>query len=1053
LKVQPLKHLQTIPSQIFHYKEEGEMKRAFTVILAVFALVLSGFGQSVAGLGAISGIVRDSAGGLIPNAKVLVTNTTRGMTRTLSTNESGVFWAPSLLPSGGYEVVIGAPGFSNFEAKEITLEVGKVLFLDAVLQVAGSTVQVDLQAPGPMIEQGKTDVSQVIATNQIMDLPINGRRVDSFVLLAPGVVPDGTFGLLSFRGIPGGNTFLTDGNDTTEQFYNENAGRTRISTQISQDAVQEFQVLADAYSAEFGRAIGGVVNTLTRSGSNLFHGSVYWFFRNRTFNARDPFATSNPPETRHQAGASAGGKLIANKLFYFLNGETTRRNFPLSASLTSPPFFDANGNFVAVQPGGAPTCGAPATAAQCTVAVSFLNRQFRTLDRTANSQLGFGKLDWQPTERDSVSVSFNYLRWLSPNGIQTAAATTNGSGIGNNATSSVRARYGRLSWTSLATTTAVNEFRFGWFKDKQFDHIGDQLALPEIGFLGITVQGQANLGTAVDYPRLNPSENRLQFADGLTWTRGRHAMKFGADIMSTEDYNDLLLNRAGTYSFPTFTAFAQDLTGNSTGAKHWQNYSQRFGNPIVDITMRDYAFYAQDQWRVIPNLALNFGVRYDYAALPQPISQSVNRVNPQYPQTGRIPNSDKNIAPRLGISYSFNRTKTVVRAGYGIFYARYQGGLIDTFFLQNGMSQQLVTLNGGVPQDLAAGPVFPNKLIPAGRGAPTGTTDLTFAAPNFRNAYTQQGNVAIDHEIRPNLALTVSYLWSRGLHLAAVEDLNIGPQGPPVTYRINDAGGLQLGTYTTPGYLRANRVDPNWNRINQVDSASNSYYNGLAVQLIKRFSHGIEAELAYTWSHAIDNNQGFGSQNVFFSSGPTTLTNADYRAEKGTSSLDERHRLTVNTIWSPVLSRRAGAIGKYLLNNWRISQLSTFGSGFPAQAAVSVSGTPFAGAAFNTSLNGFGGSARVPFLPLNSLLTDPILRTDARLTKILEITERIKLHVIFEAFNLLNHTYSTSVITRAYNASGGVLTASPRLGEGSAAGGFPDGTNARRAQIGARVLW
>jgi len=1016
-------------------------------------LAPAGFSQTVAGFGAISGIVRDPSGGLIPNAKVLVTNSARGMTRTLSTNDSGIFLAPSLVPADGYEVVINAPGFSNFEAKQIALEVGKVLFLDAVLQVAGSTVQVDLQAPGPMIEQGKTDVSQVIATNQIMDLPINGRRVDSFVLLAPGVVPDGTFGLLAFRGIPGGNTFLTDGNDTTEQYYNENAGRTRITTQISQDAVQEFQVLADAYSAEFGRAIGGVVNTLTRSGSNLLHGTAYWFFRTRAFNARDPFASTNPPETRHQAGASAGGKLIANKLFYFLNGETTRRDFPLSASLINPPFFDANGNFIAVQPGGAPTCGTPATAAQCSAAVGFLNRQFQTLNRTATSELGFGKLDWQPTERNSVSVSFNYLRWLSPNGIQTAAATTNGSGIGNNANSTVRARYGRLSWTSLAGNAAVNEFRFGWFKDKQFDYVSDQLSLPGIGFLGITVQGQTNLGTAVDYPRLNPSENRLQFADGLTWTRGRHALKFGVDIMSTEDYNDLLPNRAGTYSFPTFTAFAQDLTANSTGAKHWQSYSHRYGNPIVDITTRDYAFYAQDQWRVMPNLTLNYGMRYDYTALPQPISQSIDRVNPQYPQTGRIPHSSKNVAPRLGISYGFNRSKTVVRAGYGIFYARYQGGLISTFFLQNGQSQQLVTLNGSISQDLAAGPVFPNKLMLTDRGAPVGTTDLTFAAPNFRNAYTQQGNVAIDHEIRPNLTLTVSYLWSRGLHLAAVEDLNIGRQGPPVTYRINDANGNQVGSYTTPGYLRANRLDSNWNRINQVDSASNSYYNGLAVQLIKRISHGIEAELAYTWSHAIDQNQGYGFQNVFFSSGPLTLNNADYRAEKGTAALDERHRLTVNTIWSPVLSRSPNRISKYLLNDWRISQVSTFGSGFPALATVSVSGTPFAGAAFNTSLNGFGGSTRVPFWPLNNLLTDPIIRTDARLAKILPVSERFKIHVMFEAFNILNHTYATAVITRAYNAAGGVLTPSPRLGEGSATGGFPDGTNARRGQVAVRVLW
>lgn len=1029
------------------------MKRISTVILATCALEFAGFSQTVAGFGAISGIVRDASGGVVPNAKVAVTNAARGITRSLTSNGSGSFSAPSLVPSDGYEIKVSAPGFSNFEVKRVTLEVGKVLFVDAVLQVAGSTLQVDLTGTGPMIEPGKTDVSQVVAANQIMDLPINGRRVDSFVLLAPLVVPDGTFGLLSFRGIPGGNTFLTDGNDSTEQFYNENAGRTRIPSQISQDVVQEFQVLANGYSPEFGRAIGGVVNTVTRSGSNDVHWTAYWFFRNQDFNARDPYAATNPPERRHQAGASAGGKLIANKLFYFVNGEVTRREFPLSASLLSPPFFDANGSFVGVQPTGSPTCGAPATQAQCAAAIQFLKRQFQTLDRSANSELGFGKADWRPTERHSLSASFNYLRWLSPNGIQTAAATTNGSGIGNNASSTVRARYGRFSWTALATTTAVNEFRFGWFKDKQFDYVSNELALQGIGFLGITVQGQTNLGTAVDYPRLNPSENRFQFADSLTLTRGRHSMKFGGDVMSTEDYNDLLQNRWGTYTYPTLTAFAQDFTGNSTGAKNWQGYAQRFGDPIVDITTKDFAVFAQDQWRVTANLTVNLGLRYDYAALPQPISQSVERVNPQYPETGRIPSATRNFGPRVGVAYSFNKSKSVVRAGFGLFYARYEGGLIDTLFLQNGVSQQLAALNGSVPQDLAAGPVFPNRLMLMDRSAPAGTVDSTFASRNFRNAYSEQGNVAIEHEIHANLALTVSYAWSRGLHMTSVEDLNIGAPAPPVTFRINDASGNQIGAYSAPTYLRANRVNSNWNRINQVDSAANSYYNGLAVQLIKRFSRGIEAELAYTWSHAIDYNQGVGSQNVFFSTGPATMTNGNYRGEKGTSALDERHRLTVNTIWSPTVSRRKDAIGKHLLNNWQISQLSTFGSGFPATAVVNISGTPFAGAAFNTTLNGFGGSTRVPFWPVNNLLTDPIIRTDARVTKVLPVKERLRFHLSFEAFNIFNHTYSTSVIPRAYNAANGVLMPSPRLGAGSASGGFPDGTNARRAQVALRALW
>ena len=228
------------------------------------------------------------------------------------------------------------------------------------------------------------------------------------------------------------------------------------------------------------------------------------------------------------------------------------------------------------------------------------------------------RLDWRPTERNSFSASLNVLRWVSPNGLQTQAVLNNGKGVGNNVNSSVRSKYGRFTWTSIPTTTMVNEFRFGWFKDKQFDYPNDALGIPGIGFLGISITGQNNLGTATDYPRTNPSENRYQFADSLTWTKGRHTMKFGFDIMRTEDYTNLLFNRTGTYLFPSLTALALDLTGNTAGNKDWSTFTQTIGNPVVDLYINDYSFFVQDQYKVTPRLTLNLGMRYDYSSLPQP---------------------------------------------------------------------------------------------------------------------------------------------------------------------------------------------------------------------------------------------------------------------------------------------------------------------------------------------------------------------------------------------------------------------------------------------------
>ncbi len=198
---------------------------------------------------------------------MIVENPTQGLRRELETTSGGLFSAPSLTPAAGYQVSVTSPGFAPYKVEEIRVEVGQNVNLNARLQVTSSRLRFEVNTEAPIVDSTKTDVSQVVNSQQILNLPINGRRVDSFVLLAPAVVSDGTFGLLSFRGIAGGNAYLTDGNDTTEQYYNENAGRTRISSQISQDAVQEFQVVSNNYSAEFGHAMGGVVNTVTRSGT------------------------------------------------------------------------------------------------------------------------------------------------------------------------------------------------------------------------------------------------------------------------------------------------------------------------------------------------------------------------------------------------------------------------------------------------------------------------------------------------------------------------------------------------------------------------------------------------------------------------------------------------------------------------------------------------------------------------------------------------------------------------------------------------------------------
>jgi outer membrane receptor protein involved in Fe transport len=1021
--------------------------------LSVFAVgyVSLLFGQVSAGVGALTGLVLDPSGSPIAHAHVVVENSRFGIHRDLATTDGGVFNAPSLVPGPGYSVTISASGFSKFERRDITVNVGRNVDIRVGMEIAGSSTMINVNEAAELIEN-KTDVSQNITQRQIDHLPINGRRVDSFVLLTPGVTNDGTFGLLSFRGIPGGNNFMTDGNDTTETFYNENAGRTRIPTQISQDAVQEFQVLSDSYSAEYGRALGGVVNTVTRSGTNDLHGTAYWFFRNRTLDARDPFATFNPPEYRHQVGGTISGPIVKDKVFYLFNTEEQIRNFPLVSSIINPAVINSmtqTWNNCGVALGGLPA----ATPAQCQAVNGTLNRFYQTIPRTGDQQTGLGKIDIRPNDANSISLSFNYQHFNSPNGIQTGASVTSGGALNSNGIDDVGVRYGRAQWTYAAKGNMVNEARFGWFKDRQSDSINDALLDPTFGPLSVSVNGQS-IGGANYLPRIQPSESRYEAADNFSYSVGKHNLKFGVDYFWTEDYTNQLINGNASYSFPNANAFALAYSGPTAGTiRTYTSYQQGFGTRAVDAVMQDLNFYAQDQYRLTSSLTLYYGLRYEHTFLPKPPMS-----NPSYPQTGRIPADNVNLAPRVGFAWNVAKD-TVIRSGYGIYYARYPGAMINSMFTTNNLYQQSLTIQTTDPTQAALGPMFPFTLTsPAGT---SGAATVGFAAPNLRTPYSQQADFSVQHAFGPHTSVTASYMWSRAAQMFTVRDLNMGTPASSLTYNVLNTSGAVVSTYTTPVYLTANRIDPRFSRILEVDNGGDSFYNGLALQMQRRFANGFEASLSYTWSHAIDYNMGNAGANLFLSNNaPTTLFNGDYRGVKSDSSLDQRHRVVVNWIWSPTFTHRSDVWSRFLVNNWQLSGISTIATGQPLTESLTVS-TPLSATqvralglpsnlAFTSTLNGFGGSTQVPWIGVNTMRLPMIHTVDARLSKILPITERYKLTLNFEAFNLTNTTYYTALATRAYTANGLNISPANGFGTPTATAGFPDGTNARRAQASIR---
>jgi hypothetical protein len=1098
-----------------------------TVLIACFLIFASSalFAQSL-GFGAITGVVQDSTGAVISGAKIVVENSSKGIRREMETTSAGIFNASALVPASGYTVKVTKPGFVDYLVKDINVEVGNSVDLRATLKVGAAGTEVQVTGEAPTVDFSKTDTSAVVGSKQILDLPINGRRVDAFVLLTPGVSNDAAFGLLSFRGNPGGNAFLTDGVDTTNSYYDENAGRTRTYN-ISQDAVQEFQVVSSNYAAEFGKASGGVVNTVTRSGSNSFHGSAYEFWRNRTLNATDRTTANgllpngiNPPEWRHQAGLSIGGPIVKNKVFFFFNGELFRRNAPIVSSNIGAGagnnVFDGSGNIKATTvgttnqacvpggflklPSGKTNIPGP-TAAQCAAASAYITSRVvpQLIPRTMDNNMLFGKIDWHPTDKDSVSFSSNYMDFRSPNGIQTQLSLANGNGIGNNADTNVFDRTARASWTRILTPNAINEFRFGLFKDRQIDPASPSL-IPTFGSAGaataaLSVNSVSYLGYATNYPRVNPSELRFEFADNVSWTKGKHTLKFGVNFSHLEDYVESMAGQYPTYSYspvsngqsgitwngvPNSTITANALTllavdfngGTAAGNQAYSSFGQTAGNRVVDLTLWETSLFAQDEWHITPKLTLSPGIRFEHTTIPQPTV-----CNPNFPGTCTIPSDPNNVAPRLGVAYALNQ-KTAIRGGYGIFYNRYATSALENLLVSNGVYQNSYSysINSGTASALSCLPSFPLvqpfNWAPSGACAKTLSPGILYGDPNYRNAYSEQADLAIERELARNVSLSVSYVWSRSLHIPVSYDTNVATPTKSLTYRVLDASGNVASTYTTPVFTAYNPAYlfngvQYQGRVSVLQSAANSYYNAMLVNLKYRRSNWFQGDLSYTYGHTIDWGVGFAP--TFGSTTPSSYGDANYRGDKGSSQLDRRHNLVLNYSFTPKFMNSNGAFAKYVVNGWQLSGLSTFASSQPIVPTISGTLNPSAASAVlgyssvvsGFSINGLGGSSRVPFESMSALNVGAIYRTDARLAKTFPITERVNVMLGFEAFNIFNHLIPSGRDSAQYsvtvpgstdpNYGFGVLTPRPSYGSLTATQITPDGTTARRAQALIRI--
>lgn len=1022
----------------------GLLHAAFIVLLVCAAAGASA--QSMAGLGALHGTVTDQSGAVIPGATVIVTNESIGITRDVTASSDGVFEASSLPPAEGYKVTVKMSGFSTYVATGIGVHVGQNAVVSVVLKVSQAADTVTVDATDTALDVTRLGVSELVSQHEINELPINGRRVDQFVLLTPGVTTDGAGGEVTFRGVPGNNLFLQDGMDVTQQWGQDDAGSTSAFSPLSQDAVQEFQVQSSDYSAEFGHAAGGIVNTVTKSGTNNYHGSGFWFFKNRTLNATDPYsynngAPFNPPNWRHQFGGSVGGPIKRDKLFFFANTEETRESRPLVSSYSSSSQLNPDGSIKAGD------CLASAT--QCAAAQAYIQRSFAVLTRHLNENVGFAKLDWRPTDRDSFTANFNLMQFASPNGTVSATALTDGSGFYPNGNQIDLTRWARFSYTRVVSTSAVNEFRFGWFKDTRKQSVNPAITPSDGLQSGLSVADLSNLGMSVNIPNSQPSEDRFLFTDNYSLIVRNHQLKFGVEANYMRDVEDALFFAKGEYYYNTITDWAEDLTpsaGDPLAGKRYSGFLQSFGPLLTRAIVRDFNFYAQDQWQLGRKLTLNLGLRYEYNRFTQPPE------NTDYPQTGQLNEPIGNVAPRVGFAYSLFNGKTVLRGGYGISYARLPSASVIRLQQRNGVIQKTIFFVPSTP----GAPTFPGYDVSTGISG--SGSNVTWADPGLKTPYTEQADLTVEQKIDNKTALTVSYLWNDGVDFLTRKDDNLVTPTTSYTWNILNASGAQVGTYKTPLYTQVH--DPRYAVLNHIYNGGRLYYDGLVVTVNRQMSRWVQGSVSYTWSHAIDLGLGAGADNIYYTDPPVTVYNDDQRFEKGRSPLDQRQRLVASGLIAPPKMDFGSHLLNSSLNGWQLSTIETYATPQGVDPYVSINGLPpaLANDVYTTTISGvgigFASYQRVPFYPRSSLNLGTTLKTDARLTKDFALPKEELLSVNFEIFNAFNYNTTTSVQQVAIFANpDGTLTPSATAGQGTASAGFPDGTNARREQVSLRFTF
>ncbi len=938
------------------------------VVVALYFSVLGSavWAQVAAINGEIAGTVSDPSGGAVVNAPVRIVNSGTGLRQESLTNGAGLYRFP-LLPLGSYQITVTATGFKSAQSESVQLTAGAAATVNFGLEVGDARTTVSVTDAAPVVDPSRTDVGYTLSTNLTNNLPLVSRNPYNFILIQPNVAgrPNTEFGVprkVDANGFSDRINYQIDGGNNTES---DRAG-IRL-TPFSDTFIAEVQSVNNGFAPEFGDTVGTIFNTITKSGSNDLHGEAAYLFRRTDFSARPKLlANSQPtPETNVDTFfGNVGGRIIKDRLFYFAGVEHVKRDLP---------------QVVTVSSSNISLLGLPASYAN---AIPF----------SQNVLFFLGKLDYQINDKNRASLRFNGHRNDSPynngGGLTTVSQTYNFLD---------RSLAESFQLISTLSGSATNELRI------QVPYrIQRQLPFSATGTgPAIQISGVASFGGSPNvnflYKEITP-----EVTDGFTYLVGTHSVKVGFSYRSILDSQ--LASNAVTYTFGSIQSYLVAASGTSPFG--YTNFNEAVDQPHINYTSNFYSGFAQDDWKIRPNITFIYGARYDLYNVP-----SASKDAP-YVLSRTVNRDSNNVAPRLGLAISLGRNQnTIIRVSSGIFYDPPQTDVYRLALLNNGTVPPINFSVGPTGQFAPAFPSIVASIQPR--------QDVFSVAPDFANLWSLNGNFGLTRQLTSNSALTLSYFYTRGSRIPVYANTNLLPTGRTL------ADGRPI--FQQRGY-----VNPQFGNVLVDSSIGQSTYNAFNASYNQRLSRGLELFWTYTWSHAIDDAP---EGNVIDSSLALPSDPTNLRRDRGNSLTDRRQAFTATSVWEPSISSR-NRLWQYLAKNNRFSSIFTAYAGdvFNIGSNMDLNGDSRTSTAYQ----------RPEFVGRNTYLGPPTYELNLRYTRLFPIRERLKATFIGEFTNIFNHDNITGVNTTARVNSLGLILTQPSFAWTSA-------LDQRLVQLGVRI--